>query len=1112
MAATGTRVIRLTVDASMAERGLKRVERSLRGLDSAGKNLNSTLWRMQSILGALGVGFGVKSLLDMIDTMTAAENRMKTYAGSMENVIALEKELIEVSNRTYSSYESTSTIFNRLTMVTKGLGYSYGNLLDVTEALNATFILSGSTAREAGSAALQLSQGLSSASLQGEELRAVLESNRFLSEIIAEEFDTTVGELRKLATEGKLTSERIVKAIADNADELRDRMSNWVPTISQAMTVLTNDFSSLVKDMDRTSGVSRMLGSAIIFLADNLTSVLYPAFVTLTAIAIPALIAGLAALGKLIMKHPLVTAGVLIVNAFTWGFEQVTLRTGDFFDDLKTYAIYLYEVGRLWGLQLLAAFAEGLQKMELMARNFVPKLVNWMKDNLPDWLAGGPKMELSGMDDLMVQFPDLTAEIEATKAALDGMNKALFGSENSTAGSTDEAKSAFDRFLETLNVGADGAIKKVVEGGKELDSISEQLADDYDALTSSFDAFRKGVDETYKAEQDLLDAEFLISDAVQANIISYGEGVTLLEKYKESVKGATDEANPFADAWTEATKRIDEAFASAWEGAFDSFKDFGKSILSSFRTLLAEMAHLAITKPIVMSFMGGFSASGAASAAGTGASMLGGGSMMSSVMSGAGSLVTGLGSVFGGGFGGGMALTGNSLMSGSLFGGLQAGASIFSAGGGLMPLIGAAAPYLLPLVGLAAALGVFGGKGGDKSPDLQAIAGSFGADQIRTTKSGGTNIQSLNLESAFGDMGFRTKHDAFGSMEDAEAFADMLRGIADIENSIAEYVGPDVSDRIARVVGDMMGEGMIKLAEEGDEFEAGLEGFFTDRFNAIFGEIGGDMEAVFRTMTGHGADVSAAAAATLNLFNAIDMYGTAVEDAEEAIEQLGWTQHDLWSAQSDALQTLIADYDGTLDATVALTSGLDEFRLASIDALIAIDDIRNALRDSFASTRETILTTGMSDEEKFNFYKGQADALTADLANMIDPVRIQETSDKILDLLNQTWSIQSGGEGWDLLSQEERDAKQTEYLGYVDSLSDLAEARLTAAEELVTTGMEEMTTQISTKLSEVATEFQAAASTMQQAADTPQQVDVNVGVQVTGDNGYSGEVSWVDNH
>jgi hypothetical protein len=99
----------------------------------------------------------------------------------------------------------------------------------------------------------------------------------------------------------------------------------------------------------------------------------------------------------------------------------------------------------------------------------------------------------------------------------------------------------------------------------------------------------------------------------------------------------------YVTAWDRAIERVDETFADAWAGAFDGFKSFGDSILDSFKTLLAEMAHLAITKPIIIGL--GMGGSGVASAGdGTGlfgASSGGGGFSVADLLSAGKSLING---------------------------------------------------------------------------------------------------------------------------------------------------------------------------------------------------------------------------------------------------------------------------------------------------------------------------------------------------------------------------------------------------------------------------------------------------------------------------------------
>lgn len=87
----------------------------------------------------------------------------------------------------------------------------------------------------------------------------------------------------------------------------------------------------------------------------------------------------------------------------------------------------------------------------------------------------------------------------------------------------------------------------------------------------------------------------------------------------DELKRQQDQAGSFADSWVSAWERIDSAGADAWMSIGDSFEDTRDSILDSFKRMLAEMAHMAVTKPImieVQAVLSGGAASGGLSASG----------------------------------------------------------------------------------------------------------------------------------------------------------------------------------------------------------------------------------------------------------------------------------------------------------------------------------------------------------------------------------------------------------------------------------------------------------------------------------------------------------------
>lgn len=152
----------------------------------------------------------------------------------------------------------------------------------------------------------------------------------------------------------------------------------------------------------------------------------------------------------------------------------------------------------------------------------------------------------------------------------------------------------------------------------------------------------------------------------------------------------------FAVVWEEAIKRIDDAFMNLWKSAFSGFSDFKDAVKNAFIQLLAEMAHAAITRPIVIgistALMGG-------SPTGAIASTLGGGS--SPLSSGLSSLFSGTGALSLAGLSQGFGLAATNIADFGFFG--SAGANLSLAGdslaaGSLGTALGAFSTYL-PIIG-----------------------------------------------------------------------------------------------------------------------------------------------------------------------------------------------------------------------------------------------------------------------------------------------------------------------------------------------------------------------------------------------------------------------------
>lgn len=259
--------INIIIDPAGAKAGGRHVQNELNGINSAADRTRRLITRAFAFAG---VTVGVQQLVQLADTFTTVQNRLRTVTDGTAELAVVTEELFNIANRTRGSYEATAELFARVGLAAKELGVNQQQLLDFTESLNQAIVLSGASATEAQAGLIQLSQGLASGALRGDELRSVLEQLPAVADIIARSLGVTRGELRQLGADGKITADIVLNAFAEARQELSDRFARTVPTIGQSLTVLRNNFIKLVGAFDSGTGVSEALAGSILALADNL--------------------------------------------------------------------------------------------------------------------------------------------------------------------------------------------------------------------------------------------------------------------------------------------------------------------------------------------------------------------------------------------------------------------------------------------------------------------------------------------------------------------------------------------------------------------------------------------------------------------------------------------------------------------------------------------------------------------------------------------------------------------------------------------------------------------------------------------------------------------------
>lgn len=231
-------------------------------------------------LAGLGGVFSGAALLKSLDTFTGLQNQLRSLGGGLGTTGSQFEALLGVADRSRTSIDAVVTLFTRLAKAQPGA--TFEKTARSVETITKALALGGATAEEAASAAIQFSQAIASGRLGGDELRAVLESP--LGNALAKGLGVTIGKLRELSTQGKLTSEAVLGALEKVGPEIDAKFSKSVQTVGQSFTLLQNQIIATVGKLDQSFGASRIISSGIMTIADNLDSVANAALAAALAI------------------------------------------------------------------------------------------------------------------------------------------------------------------------------------------------------------------------------------------------------------------------------------------------------------------------------------------------------------------------------------------------------------------------------------------------------------------------------------------------------------------------------------------------------------------------------------------------------------------------------------------------------------------------------------------------------------------------------------------------------------------------------------------------------------------------------------------------------------
>jgi tape measure domain-containing protein len=226
----------------------RRLGKQIDELEAKQRKLTAAVSPRSGVTGLLAMGGGlgglaaaaggtlaVKYVADVGMQAESAEVRLKALTNQFGEYNQAQAATERIAKTLRISNTEAQESFASLYASLRPTGITLKELEDAFIGFSAAARNSGSTAQETSNALIQLKQGLASGVLQGEELRSIREQAPLAAQAIAKELGVTIGELKDLASEGKVTTDVVLRALAKLKDSQLGKLNQQFNTGAQAV-------------------------------------------------------------------------------------------------------------------------------------------------------------------------------------------------------------------------------------------------------------------------------------------------------------------------------------------------------------------------------------------------------------------------------------------------------------------------------------------------------------------------------------------------------------------------------------------------------------------------------------------------------------------------------------------------------------------------------------------------------------------------------------------------------------------------------------------------------------------------------------------------------------
>ena len=244
--------------------------KGLNRLDASAKSTGNSLGKLTTIAKAVSAALISNTVFAYAQSWNELEDRIQNTGATASQTKDILDQLLATSDRNGRTIEESSELYIRLSNSMGELGYSTQSTLSYIDTLSNLLTINKTSSVGAESAINALTKAQMKGKLAGIDAMSVFNAMPSILKTLGKQLNKTETEVRKMATDGKLSMSQFTDAMIEAQQETAALADNMRNNIQDGLNRIANNAKRYLGELNNSTGATKTLVDALILMSEHI--------------------------------------------------------------------------------------------------------------------------------------------------------------------------------------------------------------------------------------------------------------------------------------------------------------------------------------------------------------------------------------------------------------------------------------------------------------------------------------------------------------------------------------------------------------------------------------------------------------------------------------------------------------------------------------------------------------------------------------------------------------------------------------------------------------------------------------------------------------------------